>query len=287
MYHTWGIKMSRDSVKSIGIGTWIITIAALLISGYTFIKLPPQLVIDVFREPLTVAGLIESNFSDDNIGRVASEEIPVLISTEQIAEIEQKKLDAFDIESVFSDEEEEVVIDDEESFMIANDFYVPEVKNIIPLNLYQVSADSDTQYNYNSSRRNKGGNEPLPRYITTETEGLLRLLVTMSFDRYYMLELVEGGYVMCLMVQDYYDWPLSKDDIKFPVGKLDYQIQVTEQKFIEEYGAVEYILVTADCEAETFKFTKILVSTVSSVLVFIVTIIIFLVIKNIFNKKNA
>ncbi len=277
--------MSRDSVKSIPIGTWIITIVALLISGYIFLRLPPQLIIDVFREPLTVEGLIESDFSDDNIGRVASEEIPVLRSTEQIAEIEQKKLDAFDIESVFSDEKEEVVIDDEESFMLANDFYVPEVKNIIPLNLYKVSADSDTHYKYNNSRRrNRGDNDPLSTYITTSTEGLLRLLVTMDYDRYYMLELVDGGYLMCLMEQDYFDWPSSQERVKFPVGKLDYQVQVKEQKFIEEYGAVDYCFTMANNENETLKTPKFIVSTAISFLTFIVIITIYLILKSVFRK---
>ncbi len=279
-----GGKMGSNSGKSIKLGTVISVIIGLIVSGYVYFTVPAQLIIDIFREPLSREALIESGFSDKNIGKVASDEITVLESTEQILEIEQKKLDNFDIEDAFTDEddEEEVVINDEESFMLANDFYVPEVKNIIPLNYYQISSDADTRYQYNSyKQRDK---KPKARYIKTDSEGFLREMNTWEYDRYYMLELIDGGYLICLMDQDYYDGVLSTENVKFPVGKLDYQLNNTMMEFIEEYGAVEYCLVMADSEDEASEETKLFLTAGISFIASIVTVIILEVLQGLFNK---
>ncbi len=212
------------------------------------IAIPMQQINNIFSKSVSMDEIVAGNYDESFIGQEVGDGVPVLSTSSTLDDLEYEDLD--------------------KSF-----FTVGEVEEIIPLDLYEIKARDTVGTSYSGSRRQRSRGYSTDRYITGN-DRFAEFLYRFQYDRVYVLKMKDGSEVFCTLNQDYYRFFGDNSDIKFPIGRADYNngrdvfLDVEGNEYINE--SLYYLDMTEDISSLSYYMQTIFRGLVSFLLMGII-----------------
>lgn len=230
----------------------IIAFVVIIADLYLAYTLPSNLVLDLFQDKIGAEELGRLEYNYGQLaGLPAGEGVPVLENIDQFYESGSL------------------------------DYITFETDSIIPLPLYRLKSEQD--------RMAKGRKGQTIRQRPTYTDG--SFIVENVYNRYYLVKLPDGNYVISYLDDSYYVKYRLKGKVQLPLGRVDYMTANEEEylgSYIEEYGLEDRLLdMFAEERYEENDFLNIAVALGVFFGVLILYIVLATLVSSIFGKMRG
>ena len=234
---------------------WVIVI--VLLAGTCLVSFPSGLVLDLFWDKVEMSDIEqigEDHYYGQLAGLPAGESIPVVENVEQCSDV----------------------------FLEALTF---ETDSIIPLDAYYLKNSHRTSY----TRRSRSGRPVTVHIPMYQTHG--NPWTGIRYNRYYLLGLPDGNYVLAFLDDSYYIKYLLNGKVQLPVGHLSWMNANQKEMFapyIEEYGLDDRDILIMFSESRFIQYEVLFYVIAGAFYVIVEAVVIALIvfIFSLFEKKK-
>lgn len=231
------------------IGFTALTVVVVAAAVYVAYTVSPNVILNLFEDKIGGEEIRNLQYNYGQLaGLPAGDDVPLLTDREQFEEMD------------------------------ALEYFTFETDSIIPLPLYHLKSSKDAMV------KNRKGQtiRQRPAFIQGG------LLVENVYNRYYLVKLPDGEYVLSYLDDSYYIQYLLGGKVQLPLGRADYMLRNEEEYLastIEEYGLGDRILdMFAEERYEERDFLNLAASVGLFVAILAVYILLYSLISWIFRK---